>query len=68
MLSGEPPFAATTAQAVLVPILTVDAPAVTMERRAVTPDAGAALAKSLEKLPADRFTSAAEFGAALAAH
>jgi len=66
MLAGQPPFSATTAQAVLVKILTVDAPSITSERRTVPPNVGAALAKSLEKLPADRFTSAAEFGAALA--
>ena len=65
MLAGQPPFSATTAQAVLVQILTVDAPSITMMRRTVSPNAGAALAKSLEKLPADRFTSAAEFAAAL---
>ena len=66
MLAGQPPFSATTAQAVLVKILTVDAPSITSERRTVPPNVGAALAKSLEKLPADRFTSAAEFAAALA--
>ena len=66
MLAGQPPFSATTAQAVLVKILTADAPSITSERRTVPPHVGAALAKSLEKLPADRFTSAAEFAAALA--
>ncbi len=65
MLAGQPPFSATTAQAVLVQILTVDAPSITMMRRTVPPNVVAALAKSLEKLPADRFTSAAEFAAAL---
>ena len=65
MLAGQPPFSATTAQAVLVKILTADAPSITSERRTVPPNVGAALARSLEKLPADRFTSAAEFGAAL---
>ena len=65
MLSGQPPFSASTAQAVLVQILTVDAPSITMMRRTVSPNVVAALAKSLEKLPADRFTSAAEFGTAL---
>ena len=65
MLSGQPPFSASSAQAVLVKVLTVDAPSITSERRTVPPNVGAALAKSLEKLPADRFTSAAEFGAAL---
>ena len=37
----------------------------TSERRTVPPNVGAALAKSLEKLPADRFTDAAEFATAL---
>ena len=66
MLAGQPPFSASTAQAVLVKILTADAPSITSERRTVPPNVGHALARALEKLPADRFTSAAEFGAALA--
>ena len=65
MLSGQPPFSATTAQAVLVKILTMDAPSITSERRTVPPHVGHALARALEKLPADRFMSAAEFAAAL---
>ena len=65
MLSGQPPFAAPTAQAVLVQILTSDAPSITSMRRTVPPHVGHALARALEKLPADRFTSAAEFAAAL---
>ena len=65
MLAGQPPFAAPTAQAVLVKILTADAPSITSERRTVPPHVGHALAQALEKLPADRFTSAAAFAAAL---
>ena len=65
MLAGQPPFSAPTAQAVLVQILTSDAPSITSMRRTVPPNVGHALARALEKLPADRFTSAAEFGAAL---
>ena len=65
MLAGQPPFSATTAQAVLVKVLTMDAPSITSERRTVPPHVGHALAKTLEKLPADRFTSAAEFATAL---
>ena len=65
MLSGQPPFSASSAQAVLVKILTTDAPSITSERRTVPPNVAAALAKSLEKLPADRFTSAAKFASAL---
>ena len=66
MLSGDPPFSASSAQAVLVKILTTDAPSITLARRTVPPHVGAVLAQALEKLPADRFTSAAEFAAALA--
>jgi serine/threonine protein kinase len=65
MLAGQPPFSATTAQAVLVKVLTMDAPSITSELRTVPPHVGHALAKTLEKLPADRFTSAAEFATAL---
>ena len=65
MLAGQPPFSATSAQAVLVKILTTDAPSITSERRTVPPHVGHALARALEKLPADRFESAAEFAAAL---
>ena len=65
MLAGEPPFSAPTAQAVLVRILTTDAPSITSQRRTVAPNVAAALAQALEKLPADRFTSAAEFATAL---
>ena len=65
MLAGQPPFSATTAQAVLVKVLTMDAPSITGERRTVPPHVGHALAKTLEKLPADRFTSTAEFATAL---
>ena len=65
MLAGQPPFSASTAQAVLVKVLTADAPSITSERRTVPPHVGHALAKTLEKLPDDRFTSAAEFATAL---
>jgi Tol biopolymer transport system component len=66
MLAGEPPFTAPTAQAVLVQILTTDAPPVTRTRRTVPPHVAAALARALEKLPADRFATVAEFTSALA--
>jgi serine/threonine-protein kinase len=65
-LAGEPPFSAPTAQAVLVRILTTEAPSITSVRRTVEPNVAAALAKALEKLPADRFASAKEFASALA--
>ena len=53
--SSQPPFSAPTAQAVLVQILTSDAPSITSMRRTVPPNVGHALARALEKLPADRF-------------
>ncbi len=65
MLSGQPPFLASTAQAVLVKILTMDAPSITSERRTVPVHVASALARALEKLPADRFASAADFATAL---
>ncbi len=66
MLAGDPPHTGPTAQAVLMRILTEDPRPVTDQRRAVPPHVAAAVTKSLEKLPADRFESAAAFGAALA--
>jgi serine/threonine-protein kinase len=65
MLAGEPPFTASTAQAILAKILTMDAPSVTMVRRTVPENVSAAVAKALEKLPADRFSSASDFAKAL---
>ena len=64
MLAGEPPYAAPNAQAVLAKILTLDAPSITAVRRTVPPNVGSAIAKALEKLPADRFETAEQFAAA----
>lgn len=65
MLTGEPPFSAPTAQAVLMQILTEDPRPVTTLRRTVPVHVEAALETALEKLPADRFTSAEAFARAL---
>jgi len=65
MLAGQPPFHGPTAQAVLIRVLTADVSPITMLRRTVPEHVEAALAKGLEKLPADRFDSAAAFAAAL---
>ncbi len=65
MLTGEPPFSGATAQAVLSKILTADPTRPTELRRSIPPHVEAALLKGLERLPADRFASAAEFGAAV---
>ena len=65
MLAAQTPFAASTAQAILVKVLTSDPAPITGIRRTVPPHVEAVLARALEKLPADRFESAAEFASAL---
>jgi len=65
MLAAQTPFAASTAQAILVKVLTSDPVPITTVRRTVPPHVEAVLARALEKLPADRFDSAGEFGRAL---
>jgi len=65
MLTGEPPFTGPTAQAIVARVLT-DAPRSARAQRATIPEhVDAAVRKALEKLPADRFGSAADFAAAL---
>ena len=66
MLTGDPPYQGSTAQAVLAKILTDDAPAPTSIRASIPANVDAAIRKTLEKLPADRFSSAQDFSRALA--
>jgi eukaryotic-like serine/threonine-protein kinase len=66
MLTGEPPHTGASAQAIIMKIVTDRARPVTDLRKSVPPNVAAAVAKALEKLPADRFGSAVEFGSALA--
>jgi serine/threonine-protein kinase len=65
MLTGDPPYTGSTAQAIVAKVITEKAPPVTAARDTVPPHVSAAIATSLNKLPADRFASAAEFSAAL---
>ncbi|MBA3709688.1 MAG: serine/threonine protein kinase, partial [Planctomycetes bacterium] len=65
MLAGNPPHTGASAQQIIMKIVTEEAAPVTRLRRAVPPNVAAAVAKSLEKLPADRFESARAFGEAL---
>ena len=65
MLAGEPPFTGSSAQAILGRILTQPARPVTEERGSVPPNVASAIDRALQKLPADRFESAAEFARAL---
>jgi serine/threonine-protein kinase len=65
MLSGEPPHMGNSAQQIIMKIITEPAAAVTKYRKSVPPHVAAAVAKALEKLPADRFDSARAFADAL---
>jgi serine/threonine-protein kinase len=65
MLTGNPPHVGASAQQIIMRIVTEDAAPVTNLRKSVPPNVAAAVSRSLEKLPADRFATAAEFGAAL---
>jgi serine/threonine-protein kinase len=65
MLTGEPPHIGGSAQAIIMKIVTDRARPVTDIRQAVPHHVAAAVAKALEKLPADRFESAKAFADAL---
>jgi eukaryotic-like serine/threonine-protein kinase len=65
MLAGEPPHTGSSAQAVIMKIITDTARPVNDLRKNVPGNVVAALAKALEKLPADRFASAKSFADAL---
>jgi serine/threonine-protein kinase len=65
MLAGEPPYAGPTAQAVIAKVVTDTPRPVTDHRGTVPRHMALALNKALEKLPADRFTTAREFAEAL---
>jgi Tol biopolymer transport system component len=66
MLAGEPPHLGSSAQAIIMKIVTEDAQPVTRLRKSVPPNVAAAVAKALERLPADRFDTAKAFAEALA--
>jgi hypothetical protein len=65
MLSGSPPHVGASAQQIVMKIIAEPVQPVTALRKSVPPNVGAAVMKSLEKLPADRFESAKAFGDAL---
>ncbi|MCU0620952.1 MAG: protein kinase [Gemmatimonadales bacterium] len=67
MLVGEPPFAGPTAQAIVAKVLTEEPASLVARRRTVPPAVEHAVLTALEKLPADRFATAAEFATALGA-
>ena len=65
MLTGSPPHTGASAQQIIMKIVTEEAAPVTNVRKSVPPQVAAAVAKAVEKLPADRFASAHEFAEAL---
>ena len=65
-LAGEPPFTASTPQAVLGRIVTGEAEPVSRHRPGVPANVESAITRGLEKVPADRFASAKDFAVALA--
>lgn len=67
MLVGEPPFTGPNAQAVLARHTLDPVRSLRTVRKSVPPHVEQALMKVLEKVPADRFRTAAEFSAALVA-
>jgi serine/threonine-protein kinase len=64
-LAGQPPHLGGSAQQIIMKIIAEPVAPVTTLRKSVPPNVADALARALEKLPADRFNSAAEFAAAL---
>ena len=65
MLVGEPPFTGPTVQAIVGRIMTEEPRPLGTQRRSIPPHVEYAVHKALEKLPADRWATAAEFAAAL---
>ena len=67
MLSGETPYTGPTPQAILAKKLSEPLPRISVVRSTVPADIEAALGKALERTPADRFATAAQFATALRA-
>jgi serine/threonine-protein kinase len=66
MLAGEPPFTGPTMQAIVARVMTERPRPLAEARESVTPGVAAAVHRALQKLPADRWSSARDFGEALA--
>ena len=65
MLTGDPPFTGSTAQAIVARAVTESPRPITIQRHTVPSHVEATVLKALEKLPADRFATAGDFAAAL---
>ena len=65
MLTGEPPFTGPSAQAIIARVVTEHPRSLSSQRHTIPEHVEAAVLTALEKLPADRFATAAEFVTAL---
>jgi serine/threonine-protein kinase len=65
LLTGDPPFSGSTAQAIVARVVTESPRPLLPQRHTIPPQVEAAVLTALEKLPADRYATAAEFSAAL---
>jgi serine/threonine-protein kinase len=65
MLIGEPPFSGPTAQSIVAKVMTAEPTRLITQRKSVPPQVETAVLTALEKLPADRWASAAEFSSVL---
>jgi serine/threonine-protein kinase len=65
MLAGQPPFTGASVQAILGKVISEDPRPLGEHRKSVPPHVAAAIARALEKLPADRWQTATEFADAL---
>jgi eukaryotic-like serine/threonine-protein kinase len=67
MLTGDPPFSGSTAQAIVARVVTESPRPLLPQRHTIPPGVESAVLTALEKLPADRFATAAQFAEALTA-
>ena len=65
MLTGDPPHTGSTAQAVIAAVVTEQPRDVAARRPRIAPHVAEAVHRALEKLPADRFATAADLARAL---
>jgi eukaryotic-like serine/threonine-protein kinase len=65
MLLGEPPFTGPTVQSIVAKVMTEKPAPLIARRERIPPEVEEAVLTALEKLPADRYASAAEFAQAL---
>ena len=65
MLAGQPPFTGATVQTVFKKVMSEEPRPLTDHRKSIPPHVDAAVARALEKLPADRWQTADQFAEAL---